>query len=111
MLQRSAAYITLERKVVGIGLFPFVFLPWVFLGPIAWGVLARLLWPSRWKAAVACASIATVSTTIPLVAWLWSGTTAVVAGMVVAVPSFAVLVLVGVVHAVKIIKSAFARNR
>ena len=79
--------------MLGIGWFPFAFLPWIALGPIAWSLFA-MYWRRRsQKLAVFGGVVAAMSIVIPLIAWTRSGGDAGIAGLVISVPSFLTLLL------------------
>jgi hypothetical protein len=79
--------------MIGIGWFPFAFVPWIALGPIAWGLFA-MYWRGRnQKLSVFGGVVAALSIVIPLIAWMRSGIDAGVAGLVISVPSFFTLLL------------------
>ncbi len=97
--------------MLGIGLFPFVLLPWVLFGPVLWGSLAHHLWLKHRKLAHACAAISTLSLLIPLMAWLWEGFGAAGgAGLLIAVPSFVIFLVVIIILLYVRIQSALQKK-
>ncbi len=71
--------------MLGIGLLPFVVLPWVLIGPIVWGFYASAAWHKQRRFACLATAIASASLLIPALAGLlYTGMDAAAAAMVMA---------------------------
>ena len=80
--------------MVGIGLIPFVFFPWVFIGPLFWWAMAVNCKGTSKKLSRFYGGLAASSVVIPLLATLRSWEDAAIAGMIVAGISFLILLIV-----------------
>lgn len=97
--------------MIGIGLFPFILLPWLFVGPVVWGVVAIYMWSRARQLAYVSGCATAVSVAVPLVGWLArSGLDAIFAGMVIAIPSFFVFLLLAIALGLMRIKSALTQK-
>ncbi|MEJ6004554.1 hypothetical protein WG899_03270 [Paucibacter sp. AS339] len=75
--------------MMGIGLFPFVLLPWVVIGPLVWACKAQSAWAQHRAVAWMAAMIAALSILIPLISLLYSIEDAAGAALVTATLSLA----------------------
>ena len=85
--------------MVGIGLFPFILLPWAFVGPIVWGIIAANHWQRNRLWSRVAGITAALSIVIPLSAAYDSWENGAAAAIVVAGISAAVFVIQALVRA------------